>query len=178
MAVNTITYTNKVTLNENPNIDAVNKCQANDMNEIKSVVNTNATGVGDISTLNTTATTVVGAINEINSGIQGTTTPITWSTGISEISDTENSIKINTIEKSCTLTFAVNRSTAIVSSFVIGTFSTSYAPSNLVIGAGIVAGAGTTTDACQVSIDSNGNININNQGHSSTTFRGQIKWYY
>ncbi len=42
MAVNTITYANKAALNENPNIDAVNKCQASDMNEIKSVVNNNA----------------------------------------------------------------------------------------------------------------------------------------
>lgn len=42
MAVNTITYANKVTLNENADIDAVNKCQASDMNEIKSVVNNNA----------------------------------------------------------------------------------------------------------------------------------------
>ena len=47
MAVNTITYANKVALNENPNIDAVNKCQASNMNEIKSVVNANANILGD-----------------------------------------------------------------------------------------------------------------------------------
>ena len=65
MAVSTITYADKVTLNSNPDIAAVNKCQASDMNEIKTVVNNNANGVGDISTLQTTATTVVGAINEV-----------------------------------------------------------------------------------------------------------------
>ena len=178
MAVNTITYTDKVTLNQNPDIDAVNKCQASDMNEIKTVVNANATGVGDISTLNTTATTVVGAINEINSGIQGTTTPITWSTGISEISEAENSIRINTIEKTCTLTFAVNTTNEMNAAFVLGTFSTSYAPAKLTIGAAICSVTPATTYGCQVSIDSSGNINMNNKGHASSTFRGQIKWYY
>lgn len=34
-----ITYTDKSTLNENPSVLAVNKCQADDMNEIKDVVN-------------------------------------------------------------------------------------------------------------------------------------------
>ena len=34
-----ITYTDKVTLNENSGIPAINKVQASDMNEIKSVVN-------------------------------------------------------------------------------------------------------------------------------------------
>lgn len=34
-----ITYTNKVALNENPNIADINKVKADDMNEIKSVVN-------------------------------------------------------------------------------------------------------------------------------------------
>lgn len=37
-----ITYTDKVAMNANANIPAINKCQAADMNEIKSVVNTNA----------------------------------------------------------------------------------------------------------------------------------------
>lgn len=36
-----ITYQNKVTMNENPNVSAINKVQASDMNEIKNVVNGN-----------------------------------------------------------------------------------------------------------------------------------------
>ena len=36
-----ITYQNKVTMNENPSISAINKVQASDMNEIKDVVNGN-----------------------------------------------------------------------------------------------------------------------------------------
>lgn len=36
-----ITYTDKVTLNENPNVADVNKVKANDLNEIKNVVNAN-----------------------------------------------------------------------------------------------------------------------------------------
>ena len=37
-----ITYTDKVTLNENPNVADINKVKASDMNEIKQVVNANA----------------------------------------------------------------------------------------------------------------------------------------
>ena len=36
-----ITYADKVTLNENPNVADVNKVKASDMNEIKNVVNAN-----------------------------------------------------------------------------------------------------------------------------------------
>lgn len=36
-----ITYQNKVTLNENASVSAINKVQASDMNEIKTVVNGN-----------------------------------------------------------------------------------------------------------------------------------------
>ena len=35
----TITYTDKVTLNENAGVAAINKCQAADMNEIKTAIN-------------------------------------------------------------------------------------------------------------------------------------------
>lgn len=42
MAIQTITYDNKVALNTNPDIADINKCNASDMNEIKSVVNNNA----------------------------------------------------------------------------------------------------------------------------------------
>ena len=63
-----ITYTNKVALNENPEIADINKVTDDDMNEIKSVVNTNDDNVGDITTLTTTdKTNVVNAINELQS---------------------------------------------------------------------------------------------------------------
>ena len=42
MAVQTITYQNKVALNENPSIADINKVTDDDMNEIKDVVNNNA----------------------------------------------------------------------------------------------------------------------------------------
>ena len=63
-----ITYTNKVALNENPEVAYINKVTDDDMNEIKSVVNTNDDNVGDITTLTTTTkTSTVSAINELNS---------------------------------------------------------------------------------------------------------------
>ena len=40
-----ITYENKVALNQNPNVQAINKVQDTDMNEIKNVVNSNETKV-------------------------------------------------------------------------------------------------------------------------------------
>ena len=42
MAVQTITYTDKVALNENQSVADINKVTDDDMNEIKSVVNNNA----------------------------------------------------------------------------------------------------------------------------------------
>lgn len=66
MAVQTITYDNKVALNVNPDIANTNKVTDNDMNEIKSVVNNNANNIGDLSNLTTpTTTNLVGAINSI-----------------------------------------------------------------------------------------------------------------
>ena len=50
MATQTITYADKVALNENAGVAAINKCQAADMNEIKSVVNNNAAETGNNST--------------------------------------------------------------------------------------------------------------------------------
>ncbi len=68
MAVQTITYDNKVALNTNPDIADINKVTDSDMNEIKSVANNNANNIGDLSTLTTTTTSsIVGAVNEINS---------------------------------------------------------------------------------------------------------------
>lgn len=64
-----ITYTNKVTLNEQPSVADINKVTDDDMNEIKNVVNTNDDNVGDLSNLKTTTkTSVVGAINEMVDG--------------------------------------------------------------------------------------------------------------
>ncbi len=64
MAIRTITYDNKVALNENPDIADVNKVTDDDMNEIKSVVSNNANNIGDISDLETSVTSsIVGAIN-------------------------------------------------------------------------------------------------------------------
>ena len=42
-----ITYQNKVTLNENPNVADVNKVKADDLNEIKNVVNANYDEIND-----------------------------------------------------------------------------------------------------------------------------------
>ena len=61
-----ITYTNKVTLNENPNVADVNKVKADDLNEIKNVVNANDDNVGDLADLKTTdVSSVVNAVNEV-----------------------------------------------------------------------------------------------------------------
>lgn len=61
-----ITYTDKVTLNENPNVKDVNKVKADDLNEIKNVVNANDDNVGDIANLKTTdISSVVNAVNEV-----------------------------------------------------------------------------------------------------------------
>lgn len=61
-----ITYTDKVTLNENPNVADVNKVKAGDLNEIKNVVNANDDNVGDIANLKTTdVSSMVNAINEL-----------------------------------------------------------------------------------------------------------------
>lgn len=48
MAIQTITYDNKVALNTNPDIADINKVTDNDMNEIKSVVNNNANELNNI----------------------------------------------------------------------------------------------------------------------------------
>lgn len=61
-----ITYTDKVTMNENADIPAINKVQATDMNEIKSVINENDDNVGTLSSLPTTdKSSAVAALSEI-----------------------------------------------------------------------------------------------------------------
>ena len=57
MAVQTITYDNKVALNTNPDIADTNKVTDSDMNMIKSVVNNNA------SETTTNANNITGIIN-------------------------------------------------------------------------------------------------------------------
>lgn len=72
-----ITYTDKVTLNEQPSISAENKVTDDDMNEIKNVVNTNDDNVGTLSNLKTTAkTSTVTAINELVDGETYSTTEV------------------------------------------------------------------------------------------------------
>lgn len=117
-------------------------------------------------------------ISNLKNSISGSMIPISWDNTVTEISGVENSIRLNTAERSCLLNFGVNRSTTVAGTFEIGGFDSTYAPANLVIGPAITSISGQGTYACQISIDSSGKININNAGHASSTFRGQIKWYY
>lgn len=67
MAINTITYDNKVALHQNSEIADINKCNASDMNQIKQVVNENASHIGDLTNLTTSArASLVNSINEVN----------------------------------------------------------------------------------------------------------------
>ena len=64
MAINTLTYANKVTLNQNSDVADINKGRAADWNEVKTVVNANANLMGDLSNLTTKTTTdLVSAMN-------------------------------------------------------------------------------------------------------------------
>lgn len=156
-----ITYANKVKIDDNPNLPAENKVRDVDMNEIKEVVNTNDTN-----------------FSQFQAEIAGTTIPITWDSTITEITGVENSIKVNAAEKSCLLTFGVTKDSSVASSHQIGSFNSDYAPNNLVIGTAVTSVSGVGTFGCQISIGTDGSITINNTGHNSDTFRGQIKWYY
>ena len=73
MAIQTITYTDKVALNENPNVAEINKVTDDNMNEIKSVVNNNAAETSTNTTNITTNTTKITNLqkystNETNTG--------------------------------------------------------------------------------------------------------------
>lgn len=96
---------------------------------------------------------------------------------LSTISGTENSIKVNKIEKSCTFSFAVNFDSAQEGDFVLATFNEQYAPKNKFFSTCVIVSNNVTT-SCQCSIGTDGSIDINNYGQPSSTFRGQIKWYY
>ena len=52
MAVQTISYTDKSYINENPSVAATNKITDSDMNEIKTVVNNNASELNTLLSLN------------------------------------------------------------------------------------------------------------------------------
>ena len=74
MALNKITYDNKVALDPQPSIANVNKCTDSDLNEIKSVVNsaidqvdTNTSDIGDIQTDITNMQTITEGTGTPNS---------------------------------------------------------------------------------------------------------------
>lgn len=102
---------------------------------------------------------------------------IVWESGITPIDGTENSLKVDEQEKSCTLIFAINSSQEISSNYILGHFDTAYAPKKQCIGAGICS-TNTSTEACQLSVYLDGGIVVNNFGKTSNTIRGQIKWFY
>lgn len=125
--------------------------------------------------LNQLQTNVENALNNVENPISDL--GITWESGVMAQSSQENSIKVNKIEKSCTLTFGVNTNTAKETAFKLGSFSSQYAPKKIVFGTAVIS-TNTATTSCQCSIGTDGSININNAGQSSSVFRGQIKWYY
>lgn len=96
---------------------------------------------------------------------------------LSTISGTENSIKVNKIEKSCNFSFAVNFDSAQDGNFVLASVDKEYAPKETFFSTCIIVSNNVTT-ACQLSILNDGCICVNNYGQPSSTFRGQIKWYY
>ena len=91
-----ITYTNKVALNENPEIALINKVTDDDLNEIKSVVNTNDDNVGNLTNLTTTTkTNIVAAVNEINSNAASATDL----GDISDLTTTDKTSAVNAINE-------------------------------------------------------------------------------
>lgn len=91
-----ITYTNKVALNENPEIALINKVTDDDLNEIKSVVNTNDDNVGNLTNLTTTnKTNIVAAVNEVNGG-KASATDLG---DISDLTTTDKTSAVNAINE-------------------------------------------------------------------------------
>ena len=92
--VTTITYNNKVAINENPNIADVNKVKDDDMNEIKSVVNNNAT---ELSNLETSVTNLsIYSTSEVDTGKKWTDNkPLYRKTFISTNSSREETISLS-----------------------------------------------------------------------------------
>ena len=65
MAIQTITYDDKVALNENPSVAEINKVTDNNMNEIKSVVNNNASEPSTNTTNITTNTNDITSLKKL-----------------------------------------------------------------------------------------------------------------
>ena len=66
MAIQLVTFDNKVNLNTEQDVPRINKVIDDDMNQLKDVANTNANDIGDLENLNTTdKTSIVNAINEL-----------------------------------------------------------------------------------------------------------------
>lgn len=73
MAIQTISYQDKVALNQNSDIADINKCNASDLNEIKYVVNNIANNIGDLTNLETEEKdSIVNSINNIVNFLEGT----------------------------------------------------------------------------------------------------------
>lgn len=79
MAIQTITYTDKVALNENPSVAEINKVTDDNMNEIKSVVNNNASETSTNTTNITTNTTKITNLQTYSTS--ETNTGKTWIDG-------------------------------------------------------------------------------------------------
>lgn len=75
MAIQTITYDNKVALNENPSVADINKVTDDDMNEIKSVVNNNATETSTNTTNIATNTNDITSLKKLVPDILWNGTP-------------------------------------------------------------------------------------------------------
>lgn len=89
-----ITYADKVALNENPNVNAINKVRDVDMNEIKEVINDNETKVLLAVSSSAPATCDTGDIyfNTTDNLIYTATATNTWSS--TGVAPTENTIYI------------------------------------------------------------------------------------
>lgn len=101
----------------------------------------------------------------------------TFADNITAISETENSIKVNKLEKSCIFSFAVNTSSSKEGEFVLANIDTAFAPEKTVFETCSITSNNTTVSA-QLSVSNEGKVKINNYGQPASTFRGQIKWYY
>lgn len=89
-----ITYADKIALNENPNVNAINKVRDVDMNEIKEVINNNETKVLLAVSSSAPATCDTGDIyfNTTDNLIYTATATDTW--GSTGVAPTENTIYI------------------------------------------------------------------------------------
>lgn len=135
-----ITYQDKVTMNENPSISAINKVQASDMNEIKNVVNGNwnelAKTIGTIGTAS-------GSFTIGNIGIEWGTVSITPENGYGSVNiNLVNQYSVAPLAMACagsgtsqiTNVGTFNVSTTRISVFLTGSTTTARTCRYLVIG--------------------------------------------